>query len=196
MPYQKCGNFLFSTCTVLREYGGLGTVYHLYPLGVRIWSNQKKPCTTINTNINAVEHQQELEVLEHENSPVLLDDKEMTVHNILTVDSVEQYTKCLNKNCQRKLVQLSAKNIAKYDRCGHTMRISNCENGMMAKIVVEQDGETHQLTIMNNVLQTVLGSDYIPLSEYEVVERVLNMENIQLKYRKESRTVSEINIVN
>ena len=76
------------------------------------------------------------------------------------------------------------------------MRISNCENAMMAKIVVKQDGETHQLTIMNNVLQTVLGSDYISLSEYEEAERLLNMENIQLKYRKESRTVSEINIVN
>lgn len=172
----------------------LGTVYHLCPLGVRIWSNQKKLCTTINTNITVVEHQHELEALEHEDTPILLDDKEMTVNNILTVDSVEQYTKCLNKNCQRKLVQLSAKNIAKCDRCGHTMRISNCESGMMAKIVVEQDGETHQLTIMNNVLQTVLGSDYLSLPEYEVAERLLNMENIQLKYRKESRIVSEINI--
>ena len=70
------------------EQLNLGTVYHLCPLGVRIWSNQKKLCTMTNTNINAVEHQQELEVLEHEDSPVLLDDKEMTVNNILTVDSV------------------------------------------------------------------------------------------------------------
>ena len=50
------------------------------------------------------------------------------IDNILSVEKVEHFSKCVN--CTRKLVQVTSENIVQCDRRGHSMRLSQCERSI------------------------------------------------------------------
>lgn len=115
------------------------------------------------------------------------------IDNILSVEKVEHFSKCVN--CNRKLVQVTSENIVQCDRCGHNMRLSQCERSIMAKIVAAQeDGQTVRLMIRKDVLKTILDGDINSLGEGEITKKLLMLQNLKLKYNVQSQIVSEINL--
>lgn len=98
----------------------LSNVYCLSPVGIRLWSGQKKISTTINTRVTA-EEDQSLNVIavEDRDEARKLGEEVLEIDNILSVEKVEHFSKCVN--CTRKLVQVTSENIVQCDRCGHCM---------------------------------------------------------------------------
>lgn len=115
----------------------------------------------------------------------------MEIDNILSVEKVEHFSKCVN--CTRKLVQVTLENIVQCDRCGHSMRLSQCEQSIMAKVVAAQDdGQTVKLIIRKDVLKTILDGDINSLGEGEITKKLLMLQNLKLKYNVQSQIVNEI----
>lgn len=99
-----------------------------------------------------------------------LGDEVFEIDNILSVEKVEHLSKCVN--CTRKLVQVTSENIVQCDRCGHSMRLSQCERSIMDKIVAAQeDGQTVRLMIRKDVLNTILDGDIDSLGEGEITKK-------------------------
>ena len=117
----------------------LGRVYRLSPVGIRLWSGQKKISTTTNTRVTVVEDESFSAINVKDPDEVGLGEEVIDIDSILSVEKVEHFSKCVN--CTRKLVQVTSENIVQCDRCGHSMRLSQCERSVMAKIVAKQDGD-------------------------------------------------------
>lgn len=172
----------------------LGYVYRLRPVGIRLWSGQKKMSTTVNTRITVVDDDPfpEVAVQDCDDADVL-GEMVLQIENILSVEKVEHFSKC--RNCTRKLVQVTSEKIVRCDRCGHSMRLSQCEQSIMAKIVVaEEDGRFLTLMARKNVLETVLDVNVNSLGEGEIAEKLLTLENLKLKYNAQSQIVSEMQV--
>lgn len=170
----------------------LGHVYRISPVGIRLWSGQKKISTTVNTRVTVVEDESFSGIaVEDRDEARILGEEVLEIDNILSVEKVEHFSKCVN--CTRKLVQVTSENIVQCDRCGHSMRLSQCERSIMAKIVVPQaDDQTVRLLIRKDVLMTILG-DINSLGEGEITKKLLMLEHLKLKYNVQSEIVSEIN---
>lgn len=169
----------------------LGQVYHLSPVGIRLWSGQKIS-TTVNTRVTVVEDESFSEIaVEDRDEARILVEEVLEIDNILSIEKVEHFNKCVNST--RKLVQVTSENIVQGDRCGHTMRLSQCERSIMAKIVVPRaDSQTVRLLIRKDLLMTILG-DINSLGEGEIAKKLLMLEHLKLKYNVHSQIVSEIN---
>lgn len=170
----------------------LSNVYCLSPVGIRLWSGQKKISTTINTRVTA-EEDESLNVIavEDRDEARKLGEEVLEIDNILSVEKVEHFSKCVN--CTRKLVQVTSENIVQCDRCGHRMRLSQCKQSIIAKIVAAQeDGQTVKLMITKDVLKTILDGDINSLGEGEIMKKLLALQNLKLKYNVQSQIVSEI----
>jgi len=172
----------------------LGHIYRLSPVGIRLWSGQKKISTTINTRVTVVEDESFSEIaVEDCDDARELGEEVFEIDNILSVEKVEHFSKCVN--CNRKLVQVTSENIVQCDRCGHSMPLSQCERSIMAKIVAAQeDGQTVRLMIRKDVLKTILDGDINSLGEGEITKKLLMLQNLKLKYNVQSQIVSEINL--
>ena len=170
----------------------LGNVYRLTPVGIRLWSGQKKISTTVNTRVTVVEDESFTEIaVEHHDEARKLGEEVLEIDNILSVEKVEHFSKCVN--CTRKLVQVTLENIVQCDRCGHSMRLSQCEQSIMAKVVAAQDdGQTVKLIIRKDVLKTILDVDINSLGEGEITKKLLMLQNLKLKYNVQSQIVNEI----
>ena len=170
----------------------LGHVYRLSPVGIRLWSGQKKISTTVNTRVTAVEDESFSAIaVEDRDHDRKLGEDVFDIDNILSVEKVEHFSKCIN--CTRKLVQVTSEDIVQCDRCGHSMRLSQCERSIMAKIVAAQeDGQTVRLMIRKDVLKTILDGDINSLGEGEITKKLLMLQNLKLKYNVQSQIVSEI----
>lgn len=161
-------------------------------MGIRLWSGQKKISTTINTRVTA-EEDESLNVIavEDRDEACKLGEEVLEIDNILSVEKVEHFSKCVN--CTRKLVQVTLENIVQCDRCGHCMRLSQCKESIIAKIVAAQeDGQTVKLMITKDVLKTILDGDINSLGEGEITKKLLTLQNLKLKYNVQSQIVSEI----
>ena len=172
----------------------LGHIYRLSPVGIRLWSGEKKISTTINTRVTVVEDESFSEIaVEDCDDARKLGEEVFEIDNILSVEKVEHFSKCVN--CTRKLVQVTSENIVQCDRCGHNMRLSQCERSIMAKIVAAQeDGQTVRLMIRKDVLKTILDGDINSLGEGEITKKLLMLQNLKLKYNVQSQIISEINL--
>ena len=148
----------------------LGNVYCLSPVGIRLWSGQKKISTTVNTRVTVVEDESFTEIaVEHHDEARKLGEEVLEIDNILSFEKVEHFSKYVN--CTRKLVQVTLENIVQCDCCGHSMRLSQCEQSIMAKIVAAQDdGQTVKLMIRKDVLKTILDGDINSLGEGEILK--------------------------
>ena len=73
------------------------------------------------------------------------------------------------------------------------MRLSQCEQSIMAKVVAAQDdGQTVKLIIRKDVLKTILDGDINSLGEGEITKKLLMLQNLKLKYNVQSQIVNEI----
>ena len=88
-------------------------------MGIHLWSGQKKISTTVNTRVAVIEDESFSGItIEDHDEARILGEEVLEIDNILS-------EKCLN--CTRKLVQVTSENIVQCDRCGHSMRLSQCE---------------------------------------------------------------------
>ena len=93
----------------------------------------------------------------------------------------------------QKLVQVTSEDIVQCDRCGHSMRLSQCERSIMAKIVAAQeDGQNVRLMIRKDVSKTILDGDINSLGEGKITKKLLMLQNLKLKYNVQSQIVSKI----
>ena len=164
-----------------------GRVYLLGDLHVRIWAGVKKVSTTVDTTVKAIvdETLEQIPVTEE----IQTDDiKTINVPNIAFVQKVEKSIAC--KSCSRRVLQSTDAKIVHCDRCGATLRISDCRPQLCAKVVVEvPEGEQISLTIFQNVLQSVIKGDF---DNEGVAEALLGFEELKIKFNTNTFVVSEL----
>lgn len=174
-----------------------GKVYRVTPVQVRSWGGKKKLSTTVHSVITAITDETLSKVFVSEEH--LLTDQcneiAVKVPNIHSVKSVEKFIHCLNKYCSRRLIQTSSANIVHCDRCGYTMRSANCTEQLCAKVVIEVDGQEIHLTAFQNVLNSIFeGQGNCTLSLTEVSEKLLLLEEINIKYNSETQIITELQL--
>ena len=111
---------------------------------------------------------------------------------IYCVEQVKSYYQCVN--CSRRLLQVTgASKICRRDRCGYTMRAANCEIQMCAKLVIKpkDDEQPVHLTAFENALKTALKCDVACLSEEEIAERLLLLDELTVSYNPRSMIITE-----
>ena len=130
-------------------------------------------------------------------------DHEMAIEDILTeennestlvvpfiksVEKVEVYSVCLQ--CSKKLLQATASLIVKCDRCKHSMILSNCQKRISVHFTVESQDVT-TLTVFENILRSVI-PEMGEISEEELIERLLLLNNVRITYNSVTLIVSYI----
>ena len=174
-----------------------GKVYRVTPVQVRSWAGKKKLSTTVRSLVTEVADGTLSKVFLSEEDLKTVECNEVTVKvsYIHSVQAVETFIHCLNKYCSRRILQPSAGKIVHCDRCGYTMRSSNCTRQVCAKIVIQLDsGEQINLTAFQSVLNRIFEGEISSLSESEVAEKLLLLEELIIRYNSETQIITELQL--
>ena len=161
----------------------VGRVYTISPVQVRRWLSKKKVSTLV-SSINRAE------VMDESLSGIPLASEEeirdgsasstLTIQNFQCVEKVESYLQC--RKCSRKILQAMGTLVVRCDRCGYSMRTEDCPVRRYASVVMEvTDGSPVHVAIFNDVLEKLL-PECKNLSDGEVEEMLLLMENVTITY--------------
>ena len=75
------------------------------------------------------------------------------------------------------------------------MRSSNCTKQVCAKIVVQLDsGEQINLTAFQNVLNSIFEGEISLLSESNMAEKLLLLEDLIIRYNSETQIITELQL--
>ena len=167
-----------------------GSIYKILNSRVRCWNGAKKLTTTPTSIISQTEDETLKEmaiedVLTEEN-----DESTLVVPFIKSVEKVEVYSVCLQ--CSKKLLQATASLIVKCDRCKHSMILSNCQKRISVHFTVESQDVT-TLTVFENILRSVI-PEMGEISEEELIERLLLLNNVRITYNSVTLIVSCIEV--
>ena len=161
----------------------VGRVYTISPVQVRRWLGKKKVSTVVSSIIRA-------EVMDESLSGIPLATEEeiregsasstLTIRNFQCVEKVESYLQC--RKCSRKILQAMGTLVVRCDRCGYSMRTEDCPVRRYASVVMEvTNGSPVHVAIFNDVLEKLL-PECKNLSDGEVEEMLLLMENVTITY--------------
>ena len=155
-------------------------------LKIRNWNGQKKLSTTHGT-LFSPSNDETLQDLNPECKDELELESDKTqkinVSSFLSVE-IERYKSCINSNCLRRIMQVVGA-VVKCDRCGHSMRLSNCQTHTTYAKVTVADSENKQrhLTLFEDCLVSAIG----PIddkTEHVIIEELLFLENFHITYSK------------
>jgi len=111
----------------------------------------------------------------------------LMIRNFQCVEKVESYLQ--RRKCSRKILQVMGTLVVRCDRCGYSMRTVDCPVHRYALVVMEvTDGSPVQVTIFNDVLEKLL-PECKNLSDGEVEEMLLPMENVTITYDSDTYIV-------
>ena len=168
-------------------------VYQISPIQVRDWFNEKKLSTTVRSVITPIPNDQSLHEVNvcREQIDFMTHTIALEVLHIHLVEKVEIFIPCVK--CSRKILQETTKGVVSCDRCGGIMRLADCAKQLCAKIVVHSSDkeELHQ-TVFEHVLRNVIVGDLHSLTESEVGEALLLLENITISYSARSMVVTQL----
>lgn len=173
-----------------------GKVYRVTPVQVRSWAGKKKLTTTVHSVITVITDETLSKVfVSEEHLTEQCNEISVKVPNIHSVQSVEKFIHCLNKYCSRRLIRPSSTKIVHCDRCGYSTRSANCTEQLCVKVVIELDGQEIHLTAFQNVLNSIFeGQGTCTLSATEVSEKLLLLEEINIKYNSETQIITELQL--
>ena len=168
----------------------VGHVYNISPVQIRRWQGKKKISTVTRTAISVDDQadavaqiQIDANIDEQHDQPSA---RTLQVQNIYAIETVETHLQCVK--CSRKILQ-AAGLVVHCDRCGYTMRTSNCPKRRFAAIVVKAEGNLLYLKVFDSVLQAFF-PNYDNMADVQVAEELLLADNISLTYDPESRTAT------
>ena len=174
-----------------------GNCYCLSNVQVRLWSGKKKLSTSFRTTVSSITD----ETATVNISPSFVGGEQKSIvpesvtsnAKIFSIKKVERFLKCLN--CKKKIIQVSSSSVVHCDRCGHTMKSVRCSIGFCARVLVDTDeGSCITLKLFEDVLQKVIRDDLCELNESEVATKLLQFDNVHVKYDSSSGTVSELTL--
>ena len=118
-----------------------GKLYRITPVQVRSLAGKRKLSTMVCSVVTEIADETLSKVFVAEEDLKTVDWNEVTVKvsNIYSVQTVEVFIHCLNKYCSWRVLQLLAGKIVHCDRCGYTMRASNCTKQVSVKILIQLD---------------------------------------------------------
>lgn len=168
-------------------------VYRITNTRVRFWNGAKKLTTSPNSVISAIQDDKLNAItMEEPSEGPQQDDLAVVVPFIKTVEKVQQYPLCIH--CSRKLLQATASMLVKCDRCKHTMVLANCNKRLSVHFTVQsQDGSDVTVTAFEQALKTVVPR-VAEMSEEELTERLLLLNNITIKYSSSTLIVSFVEL--
>lgn len=89
----------------------------------------------------------------------------INVSSFLSVE-IERYKSCINSNCLRRIVQVVGA-VVKCNRCGHSMRLSNCQTHTCAKVTVaDSENKQRHLTLFEDCLVSAIGPKVFVVANY------------------------------
>ena len=161
----------------------VGRVYTISPVQVRRWLGKKKVSTVVSSIIRA-------EVMDEWLSAIPLATEEelregsasttLTIRSFQCVEKVESYLQC--RKCSRRILQAMGTVVVRCDRCGYSMRTVDHPVRRYASVVMEvTDGSSVHVTVFNDVLEKLV-PECKNLSDGEVEEELLLMENVTITY--------------
>ena len=171
----------------------VGKVYQISPIQVRVWSNAKKLSTIISSVITLIPDDQSLQEVHvsKEQIELMTDTIVLKVPNIHLVEKIEHFIQCVK--CSRKILQAIAKRVVSCDRCGGIMRLADCPKQICAKIVVRSsDNKELHLTAFEPALRSAIIGELHSLTESEVGEMLLLLENITITYNATSMLIAKL----
>lgn len=168
----------------------VGRVYTISPVQVRRWLGKKKVSAVVSSIIRA-------EVMDECLSAIPLATEEeiregsgsttLTIRSFQCVEKVESYLQC--RKCSRRILQAMGTLVVRCDRCGYSMRTVDCPVRRYASVVMEvTDGSPVHVTVFNDVLEKLV-PECKNLSDGEVEEVLLLMENVTITYDSETYIV-------
>ena len=173
----------------------IGNVYQISPVQVRVWSDTKKLSTVISTVITPVSDNQNLNDLQVPSEKIesTIDTVVVKEKNISLLDKVEYFIQCAKPTCQRKILQDTCRAVVSCDRCGGSMCLADCSKKICVRIVVLPENQKElRLTAFENTLQNVIAGELHSLTQSEIAEVLLLLEDITITYNSTSMIVIKI----
>ena len=111
----------------------------------------------------------------------------LMIQSFQCVEKVESYLPC--RKCSRRILQAMGTVVVRCDRCGYSMRTVDCPVHRFASVVMEvTDGSPVHVTVFNDVLEKLV-PECKNLSDGEVEEVLLLMENVMITYDSDTYIV-------
>ncbi|CAB4023831.1 Hypothetical predicted protein [Paramuricea clavata] len=157
-----------------------GQMFTITELQVREWSGEKKVSTTVKSVIKSITDEALEKITVSEAEIETIAEKVINVPFIDMVKSVNMSILC--SNCSKKILQATANNIVRCDRCGCRMRLVSCKKQLSVQVLVKPiDGGAIELLIFQDSLKNIINS-LDTLNEDQVAESLLALDNLQIKY--------------
>lgn len=164
------------------------------PVQVRVWADTKKLSTTLATVITPIPDEKGFDEVQvsREDVESMNNTAVVVVPNIHIINQVEILIQCVK--CSKKILQETRGRIVKCDRCSSAMRIADCKRQLCAKLVVLSPEKENQidLTVFENVLENVFVGDLQSLTEDEVMEVLLLLENLTITYNTKTMVITHL----
>lgn len=170
-----------------------GKIYQISPIQVRVWNEEKKLSTTFRSVVTEIQDESLAQLTVSEDQ-INVDDPsiEFQVPNIYSVEQLQTLIHCVN--CSQRIIQATAARIVHCDICQHTMSAENCKRQLHAKLLFQSPkAETLTLTAFENALSTVV-ENISNLSQTEIVEELLLIDNLTVKYNPKTLIITELTI--
>ena len=167
-----------------------GGVYLFTAVHVRIWSDEKKLATTIDTTITRVDDEDLFKITLGEEETCAFS-KVINVGCIDMINFVNVSLIC--SSCSRKILQASASAIVRCDKCSCRMRVGSCTKQLSVHVTVtpSEGGDPIELAIFEKVLSQVI-SNVSNLQDDELAESLLALENIKITYDPSKRVITKM----
>ena len=160
---------------------------------MRIWNGKKKISTTLWSTVTEVKDDSLLQLSFSPREVEEVDHfRQVKVPNIYSVHQVQRNIHCVNYS--KRIIQVSAARIIHCARCGLSMRAENCCSQVCAKFDLQTpEGENIVVTAFEGTLKATVW-DVSSLSETELAEVLLLIENITVKYDSNTMIVKELSV--
>ena len=165
-------------------------VYLFTSVQVRIWSDEKKLATTVDTTITRIDDE-DLSQITLAKEEICTLPKVINVGCIDMVNLVSASLLCCS--CSRKILQASASAIIRCDKCGCRMRAGSCKKQLTVRVTVtpSEGGDPVELGIFENILSEVI-NNVTNLQDDELAESLLALENIEITYDPSEQLITKM----
>lgn len=161
-----------------------GKSYNLTNVQIKVWSDRRKITTTRTTTVTEVNNEslnkitvKEHNAQEHPTSTAL-------IREVANIPHFERFLKCYK--CYKKISQVGTSKVAHCTKCG-MVKTNNCLDALSASIQVNDDtGKRLLLKVTSEILKELIGEDVLPFDENSLGEKLLFIENFEVKYDAKS----------
>lgn len=183
----------------------VGGTYSFIGLWVREWQNVLNLATTQASKIVVLPEEEggifsSVSIDENDAEIATGSATDVKVTCISSIENIERFTQCPNKNCRKKIKQDAGTSLVHCDLCGHTMKRNRCKKNIYISAMAEISGNQQPTRVIffKDVLLKIfpkLDDELTDINEIndEICQVLLSLENFSIQLKNNVVTAFQLN---